>query len=379
MASTKSIILHDYFESLEGGGRLSSILAQKLPADIAYGFARPKHPFLNSFEKGKITKKGKITRGNSTQYNLHAHSVIPLWRQFQLARTFAKKTAFLKNYDTVIYSGFYTPLAIDNHPTGRNILYCHTPPRFIYDQRDFYLKQLPFWLRPALQAFINDLQPRYEKAITQMDTIIANSENVRRRIQQYLGKEATIIYPPCDTNRFVWRGQGNYYLSMGRLDPLKRIDLIIQAFLKMPDKRLIITSGGKDLQRLQKQAKNAPHIHFTNWVDETQLATLVGNAIATIYLPKDEDFGMSPLESMAAGKPVIGVVEGGLLETIIPYQTGLLLEPSLNTQAICQAVKMMTPQKALNMQKACETQAQRFQIKLFIRNIQRIIGEQSPC
>ncbi len=369
MASIKSIILHDYFESLEGGGRLSSILAQELPADIAYGFARPKHPFLSSFEKGE-----KI-RGASTQYNLHAHSILPLWRQFQLARTFAKKTAFLKNYDTVIYSGFYTPLAINNHPTGRNILYCHTPPRFIYDQRDFYLKQLPFWLRPALQAFINYLQPRYEKAITQMDTIIANSENVRRRIQQYLGKEASIIYPPCDTNRFVWRGQGNYYLSMGRLDPLKRIDLIIQAFMKMPDKRLIITSGGKDLQRLQRLAKNAPHIHFTNWVDENQLATLVGNAIATIYLPKEEDFGMSPLESMAAGKPVIGVAEGGLLETIIPYQTGFLLEPSLNTEAICQAVKMITAQKALNMRSACETQAQRFQVKVFMKNMQEIIAK----
>jgi len=167
-------------------------------------------------------------------------------------------------------------------------------------------------LRPALQAFINYLQPRYENAITQMDTLIANSENVRRRIQYYLNQEAIVIYPPCDTARFIWRGQDNYYLSMGRLDPLKRVDLIIQAFLKMPDKRLIITSGGSELQQLKKLAKNAPHIQFTGWLDDAQLADLVGHAIATVYLAKNEDFGMSPLESMAAGKPVIGVAEGGV-------------------------------------------------------------------
>lgn len=361
--NTKSIILHDYFESLEGGGKLSSILAKNLPADLAYGFARAQHPFLNPLEKD----------GMSNQYNLHAYSAIPLWLQFQLARAFTERTAFIKSYDSVIYSGFYTPLAVHHHPTGRNILYCHTPPRFIYDQRDFYLKQLPFWLRPALQTFINYLQPRYEKAITQMDTLIANSENVRRRIHYYLGKEAIVVYPPCDTARFIWQGQENYYLSMGRLDPLKRIDLIIQAFLKMPDKHLIITSGGKELQRLQRLTKNAPHIRFTGWLDDSQLAALVGNAIATIYLPKEEDFGMSPLESMAAGKPVIGVAEGGLLETIIPSQTGILLEPSLNIEAICQAVEKMTPQRALSMRAACERQAQRFQIAVFMENMRRII------
>jgi len=365
---TKNIILHDYFESLEGGGRLSSILAQNLPADLAYGFARPGHPFLNPFLNPSPPFERKIK-----QYHLHAYTAIPLWRQFKLARTFARCTSFLKNYDTVIYSGFYTPLAVHHHPARCNILYCHTPPRFIYDQRDFYLKRLPFGLRPALQAFINYLQPRYENAITQMDTLIANSENVRRRIQYYLNQEAIVVYPPCDTARFIWRGQDNYYLSMGRLDPLKRVDLIIQAFLKMPDKRLIITSGGSEQQQLQKLAKNAPHIQFTGWLDDAQLADLVGHAIATVYLPKNEDFGMSPLESMAAGKPVIGVAEGGLLETIVPDETGILLEPSLNLDAICQAVEMITPQKALNMRWACEEQAQRFRIDVFMEKMRRII------
>lgn len=355
----KTIVLHDYFESMEGGGRLSSILARELPAELGYGFAKKGHPFL-SFR-------------SSSQHDLQAFSKFPLWRQFKLSRAFAQRTAFLQNYETVIYSGSYTPLAVHHHPQGQNILYCHTPPRFIYDQRDFYLSSLPVWGRPLLQAFINYLQPRYEEAVARMDVIVANSENVRRRIQHYLGKEAVVVYPPCETTRFRWEGEGDYYLSMGRLDSLKRVELIVQTFLQIPEKRLVVTSGGSELQKLQKLARSARNIEFTGWLDDVQLAKLIGNAIATIYLPKDEDFGMSPLESMAAGKPVIGVAEGGLLETVIPNETGTLLQPPLTLEAIAEAVEFMTPQRALSMQVACERQAQRFQTEVFLDNIRKCV------
>ncbi|MDM8566519.1 glycosyltransferase [Candidatus Halobeggiatoa sp. HSG11] len=352
----KNIILHDYFESLEGGGKLSSVLARGLNMDIGYGFANKNHPFIE----------------NLTQYSLNSRSSIPLWKQFKLAKAFNNHTDFLKNYETVIYSGFYTPLAINNHTNGKNILYCHTPPRFIYDQKKFYLKRLPIHLRPLLLTFIKYLQPRYEHAVANMDIIIANSENVSQRIQHYLGKQSTVIHPPCDTKRFQWLGQENYYLSMGRLDPLKRIDLIVQAFLKMPDKKLIIASGGEELPRLQKLAKQSNNIHLTGWVDEQKLTELVGKSIATLYLAKDEDFGMSPVESMAAGKPVIGTAEGGLLETIIPFKTGFLLQPSVS--AICQAVSTMTPKTALNMRNDCEKQAQNFRTEIFLEKMQHYLN-----
>lgn len=355
-----TLILHDYFEALEGGGRLCSLLAQGLPAALGYGFAKAGHPFLDLPD-------------TVTQHNLHSFSRLPLWRQFKLAQTFSHHAKFLQTYETVIYSGFYTPLAISHHPQGRNILYCHTPPRFIYDQREFYLNSLPIWLRPALQKFIDYLQPRFEQAVAQMDILIANSKTVQRRIEHYLGKPSTIVYPPCDTTRFIWQGQGNYYLSTARLDPLKRVDLIVQAFLTMPEKRLIVTSGGPELAKLKRMAGPANHIHFTGWVSEKELTELVGNAIAILYLPKDEDFGMSPVEAMAAGKPVIGVAEGGLLETIIPEVTGVLLEPSLQVESITQAVAMMTPQRALTMRQACEIQAQLFRTEVFLENLRQMI------
>ncbi len=356
-----TIILHDYFESLEGGGRLCSELAKGLPADIGYGFAKKAtHPFLTSLPPSSCTR------------DLQAFSRLPLWRQFKLSRAFTHRTTFLKNYATVIYSGFYTPLAVRHHRHGRNILYCHTPPRFIYDQRVFYLNQLPIGLRPALQAFIHYLQPRYEQAVAQMDVIIANSENVRHRIRHYLNQEATVIHPPCDTSRFIWQGLGDYYLSAARLDPLKQVNLIVQAFLKMPKKRLIVTSGGPELPKLQKLANHAPNIHFTGWVGETQLTELIGNAIATLYLPIEEDFGMSPVESMAAGKPVIGIAQGGILETVIQNETGILIEPPLDVEAICHAVEILTPQQVIKMREACEKRAEQFRTEVFLEKMRNV-------
>jgi glycosyltransferase involved in cell wall biosynthesis len=354
----RHIILHDYFESLDGGGKLSSILAQGLELEIGYGFARPGHAFLPA---------------SLRQVDLGAHSALPLWRQIKLARAFERRTDFLRAYHGVIYSGFYSPLAVARHTNGPNVLYCHTPPRFLYDQRDFYLASLSPPLRPLLRAFIADFQPRYERAVSRMDLLIANSDNVRRRIQRYLGQDAQVIYPPCDTARFTWQGQGDYYLSTARLDPLKRVDTIVRAFLEMPDKRLIVASGGAELARLRRLARNAPNIRFTGWLSEREMHQLVGRAIAILYLPKDEDFGMSPVEAMAAGKPVIGVAEGGLLETVIPGETGLLLKADFSVEDIRAAVEHIEPGRALSMRPACEARAQCFRNELFLARMREIL------
>lgn len=357
----KTIVLHDYFRHAEGGGRLSRIAADGLQADLGYGFARLPHPFVQGGAQ------------NPREHSLNVYSPIPLWQQFRLAHAFQTRPTFLQAYDCIIYSGFYTPLAIKHNPTAKHIYYCHTPPRFIYDQYDFYQRQLPAPLRPLLNAFIRYLQPRYEAAVAQMDVILTNSHNVQRRIQTHLGHTAHVIYPPCDTQRFVWQGQQDYYLSTARLDPLKRVDCIVQAFLRMPDKRLVVASSGSEQVRLQKLAQHASNITFTGYQTDAELADLVGNAIATVYLPQDEDFGMSPVESMAAGKPVIGVAAGGLLESITPPTTGILLAADPTIKEICAAVQRLTPEKALNLRVACETRAQQFNQSIFIERMREVV------
>ncbi len=294
-------------------------------------------------------------------------------QQYALAKAFANKTTFLDDYDLAVYSGFYAPLAVQKHLSGKNIYYCHTPPRFIYDQRDFYLSQIPFWQRPLLKGLINYLQPRYEAAVREMDVIVTNSKNVQARIKQFLGYDSEVIYPPCEIERFRNRGQEDFYLSTARLDPLKKVDLVVQAFLSMPEKKLVVISEGSESLKIRKVAQLAQNITVLGRVSEEKLIDLMGRCIATIYIPRDEDFGMSPVESMAAGKPVIGVAQGGLLESISDGTTGILMRPNHGLEDFIQTVKNLTPEAALSMRTACEERAQMFRKEIFVDKMKAIL------
>ncbi|MEE9345046.1 MAG: glycosyltransferase [Methylococcales bacterium] len=297
----------------------------------------------------------------------------PALQAIRMLYAFRHQTGYLSNYETVIYSGSYAPVAVWNHVDGKNIYYCHTPPRFVYDLKDFYLQQIPYWQRPVLHALIEYVRPRFEQAIDQMDTLIANSQNVRQRLLDNLNVDSTVIYPPVNTEQYKWLSTGEYYLSTARLEPYKRVDLIVEAFVKMPDKQLVVTSGGSDLPRLKRIANNATNIRFTGWASQQQLIDLVGRAIATIYLPMNEDFGISPVESMAAGKPVIGAAEGGLLETVIDGETGVLIA-AVDDLQIIEAVNKLSNRQALQMRHACVHQAQQFTVEQYFQKMQLQFG-----
>jgi glycosyltransferase involved in cell wall biosynthesis len=121
-------------------------------------------------------------------------------------------------------------------------------------------------------------------------------------------------------------------------------------------------------------AAEAPNIQFVGWTSDAELADWVGRARATLYVPVDEDFGMSPVESMAAGKPGIGVAEGGLLETVLDGQTGVLLSPALGVAALCAAVESMTAERAREMRAACEARAQVFRSEVFEARIRALLA-----
>lgn len=360
MTDAQLLVLHDYFESAEGGGRLSLILARAMGADLGYGFRLPRHPFFVQSFPGR-------------EYDLGVRSDLPLWRQLRLTRGFASRTGFARGYRRVVYSGFYAPLAVVNRPEAGNLYYCHTPPRFLYDQREFYFSRLPVWQRPLLATFCHYLRQRYEQALGRMQVIVANSETVRDRITRYLGRDCFVVNPPCDTASFRWLGQDDYYLSMARLDPLKRVDLVVRAFREMPDRRLVVASGGLELAAIRRLAVGAPNICVLGWVSEAQLASLLGRCIATIYVPRDEDFGMSPVESMAAGKPVIGVAEGGVRETVLPGETGILVRSHPGPKEIVAAVGELTPGVALAMREACEARARDFDTAIFLRGMRKVL------
>lgn len=359
---SRNILLHDFFEICGGGERLSLVLSKGLGLDLCYGFWTPE-----SYDASE--------RDDLTTFDLGAYSSLAGWRTLKQMMAFRRKTRFIRDYDKVIYSGVGSPLAVHNHPHGQNIFYCHTPPRFIYDQHEFYLTQLPKWQQPLLQALVATVKPMYESAVEQMDVIVANSTNVQRRIKRYLGKDAQVVYPPADTKRFAWRGQHGYYLSTARLDRLKRVELVIRAFMQMPTRRLIVASGGSESERLQEIARGAPNIGFTGWVSDRRLRSLLGGAIATLYVPRDEDFGMSPVESMAAGKPVIAAGSGGLQETVVDGETGTLLPPDPSVDEIVEAVEDLPPERALSMRQACEARSREFSTEMFLERMGAVVND----
>jgi len=359
MKTSDTIILHDAFEFKGGGERLVQILCRELGADLAFGYKK-NGAIDTSLLSGHIT-------------NLESGSSLPLWRTFKRLYCFYRETKFLSNYKNVIYTGQNSPLAVSNNPKGKNIYYCFTPPRSIYDLKDAQLEHQPPAKKLTHKLYNSSFQLLYESAIRKMDLIVADSKNVQSRIKKFLDLESIIIYPPCDVDKFCWVGQEDYYLSTARLAPYKRVDIIIQAFINLPNKRLIVTSTGPEERYLKQLAKGYSNIQFTGDINDQQLQKLIGNSIATIYIPKDEDFGMSPLESMASGKPVIGAGEGGLLETVIHGKTGWLSKLNPSPEELVLGIQEMTPQKALSMRLACEEQAKKFRTENFIEKMLEII------
>ncbi|MFK5984875.1 MAG: glycosyltransferase, partial [Pseudomonadota bacterium] len=349
-------IFHDYFAISGGGEKLVTMLARDLNWHISGGFISPEYQQLNS-ELLTILHSLKAFAGFKP---LQMLSLIQKWKNCQSKLTGNK-----------VYSGVYAPLSAVNHPNCFNILYCHTPPRFVYDKKDYYLSSLPKWQAIIFAQLIRYFQQQYEPSLLHMDQIIVNSRHVQQRFKHYLKMDSEVVYPPCDTKQFSFISQGDYYLSTARLDGLKRVEVIVQAFIKMPDKKLIVCSGGPELAKLQKLAENSTNITFTNWISQAELVDLVANCIATIYIPWDEDFGISPIESMAAGKPVIGVNEGGLKETIVDQQTGYLLdaEKSSLLKQLITIVQNLTAEHALSLRENCEKQAELFSESQFLDNM----------
>ena len=323
----KSAVLYDYMQVKGGAESVTLTLCNEIPhIDLVTAFMSPE-----AFPEAPIAEERIKT--------LVSPTTRPGWQVLKSALAFEHKTQFLTDYETLIFSGSIAPLAVKHSRAEKNIYYCHTPPRFVYDLKDYYLDTATRLQRPALRALIAYLQPRYEDAIGKMDKIFANSKNVQGRLKRYLGVDSEVLYPPVNTQRFKWLSDGDYFLSTARLEPLKRVDLIVEAFMQMPEQKLIVTSGGSQLEPLKKLAADAPNIEFTGWVSEERLAELVGHCKATIYIPKDEDFGMSPVESIAAGKPVIGINEGGVNESVEDGVNGVLLESAeLGAQSIISAV-----------------------------------------
>ncbi|KHO47449.1 MAG: mannosyltransferase [archaeon GW2011_AR5] len=296
----KIAILHDYFDKRGGGERLVINLARKLNADIYTGFIDKNKTFN--------TKGMKIV-------SLGVKGKPQLVRNMRIAKRFESYN--FPRYDAYIFSGTWCISAAEKlHP---NLLYLHTPMRALYDLRQHFIWKSNPIERVFLRKFIRHWTPKDQGYMRKFDLICANSENVRRRVLKYYGKDVhrrtVVAYTGIETKKYKYKKSGDFYLSAARLDPLKRIDMIIRIF-KKTGRKLVIAGSGPDEKRLKQMAAGCNNIKFLGAVSDNRLLELYGTCKATVAANVDEDLGLIAIESHASGKPILAIREGGFKETV---------------------------------------------------------------
>jgi glycosyltransferase involved in cell wall biosynthesis len=330
----------------------------------------PNDPFVQKFWNTKTSFK-----------YLHRETHIPIWRHLkrQLFFLFSPKIKELAKFEVVIFQGnvsFVQRRLRKIAPEVKQMLYVNTPPRGFADQFEEKLKKFPKIIHPIAKILQQLVISNYKKDAQAVDYIIANSQNIKGRLEKYFQIKAdSVIYPCLDTSKFKFIKQGDFYLSYARLEEEKRIKMMVEAFKKMPDKKLVICSSGPLKEWLENEIKthNLKNIIYEGRVGDKRLIELVGSCIAGIFIPKDEDAGMTQIEIMAAGKPIIGVKDGGLLETVVDAENGILLSKNPNIDELIEAVQKMTPKKALEYKEKCELQASKFSKEKFLEAVSQVV------
>ncbi len=360
----KIIILHDTFLYKWGWERLILMMAKSLNADLASGFFSKW-----SFDLRKEWFNWKMISVSS--------EIFKKWfRHLKLKWAFLFNTKFLKEYDIVIFSWDSISAVRNCNKNTKKVYYCHTPPRYLYDLRSIYYKKVPFLLKPFFNLLSYFFRKMYEYDISKMDLILTNSINTQKRIKEFLWVDSKVLYPPVNLKEFKFIDQKDYYLSFARLSHAKRVDKIVEAFKKIPNKKLIVIYWENDPQKneifeLSEWYKN---ISFITLPWNIWFTDYIANCIATIYIPVDEDFWMSPVESMSAWKPVLWVNEWWLKETIIDKKTGILISDWFNINEIINAVNYLTHEICLSMKNDCEKRANDFSLDKFEIKLNELIN-----
>lgn len=267
-------------------------------------------------------------------------------------------------HELVISSSSGWAHGIRTSPRSLHIVYCHTPARWLYRTEE----HLGDSLGPALLApFTRTLRAWDRAAARRADFYVANCENVRRRIRTVYGREATVIHPPVDVERFVPTPRGERLLVVSRLLPYKRVDLVVRAATRAGI-GLDVVGVGPSFDALRQLA--GPTITFHGRVDDATLTELMERSRA-LCLAATEDFGIAPIEANAAGKPVVAYAEGGVLETIEEGVNGAFFD-ELSEDAVLEAVRRADVLDATPGQLA--EVSQRFSAQEFRRRFGAFVG-----
>lgn len=310
----KVAIVHDYLNQLGGAERVVGLLHQLFPQAPIFTTIVDRSNLWPSLEDAEIRTSWMQ---NLPGLKKHFKKYLPFY-------PIAMESFDLSDYDLVISSSSAFAKGIRTHRDAIHLCYCHTPMRFAWDYNRYVEReQFGHITRILLPLVISHLKAWDLRTANNPSHYIANSSVVAERIRRYYGRESTIIFPPVDIDRFSFScSKGDYYLVVSRLNPYKRIDLVVETFndLRIP---LYIVGDGPDRKILERMANS--NIKFLGRRSDEEVALLYAECRGLVF-PGEEDFGITPLEANAAGSPVIAYQAGGALDTVIDEVSGIFFK-----------------------------------------------------
>ncbi len=361
----KIALVHDYLGEFGGAERVLLAMSEIWPnAPIYTAFYREDSPAWERFKDRDIRVSwAHHIPGFATKLHSPLRFLArAIWNTFDFAQ-----------YDVIIGSSSWYITKGFTKKSSKTIefCYCHTPPRWLYG----YVTSKQQALAKLYGTIVGFFMRHYDyDAAQRVNYFIANSEGTKRRIQKFYRRESTVIYPPIDiTKGDTLRTQGvtlkKYFLVVSRLAQPKNVELAIQVSnkLKLP---LKIVGSGPDEERLRAIAGSS--VEFLGHVPDKNLSGLYARAKAFLALSTDEDFGMTPVEAMAMGTPVIAYAGGGYTESVVDGKTSVLF-PESTVESVISAIKQLRRIKI--DPNACISQAKKFSKSRFQSELRKFVDE----
>ncbi len=347
----KVALVHDYLSQDGGAERVVDALQDMWPDAPLFTLFYDRTSAHPRFQKRRIT----------TSFLQKIPGIKKYYQWMLPLMPYATESYDLSEFDVVISSTSAFAKGIIIHPGTIHICYCHTPTRFLWGDSQQYVNDSnhPWLIKKFLPIYLSRLRLWDTSACARVTTFIANSKTVAERIQTYYLRDSDVIYPPVDTHLYQPLAQkGEYFLTGGRLVAYKNFDIVVKACtrLALP---LVVFGDGPIQHQLKKIAGKT--IKFVGRVSDMQKATLYAHAKAFIH-PQNEDFGITPIESMASGRPVIAYKKGGATETVIEGVTGVFFHDQ--TWESCAHTLLNFDESSFNQQNLIE-HSQRFSRYLF--------------
>lgn len=354
-------LIHEWFSTLAGSEKVVEQVCALYPqADLFAVYADPKFVTRTDFLAGRRLETSFIQNLPRAERS---------FRSYLLLMPLAVEQFDLSSYDVVFSSSHAVAKGVLTGPDQLHISYVHSPIRYAWDLQHQYLREsgldrgFKSWVARSMLHAMRIWDVRTAAGV---DHFVANSKFIARRIRKVYGRNADVIYPPVDVDAFpLGTKRDSFYLAASRFVPYKKMDLIVEAFSKTPERRLVVVGDGPDFEKAK--AKAAPNVELLGYQPHAVLADLMQRARAFVFAA-EEDFGITPIEAQAAGAPVVAFGKGGVLETVrgldADSPTGVFF-PRQDVPSLLSALDTFEQHADVFSPEVCRENALRFSISRF--------------